>query len=128
MITLPSCDIIRPAPTPNSASESLNPRLVQFNVDRGDQDESCDHDRGETDLYDEPRRKAGGQLRAGERGDEHRHRHRQQPLTGLEGIETQDDLQVDRKDEERAHQHQLLRHQRGQTRAQRLDAQQRTVE
>ena len=25
MITLPSWDIIRPAPTPNSASESLNP-------------------------------------------------------------------------------------------------------
>ena len=41
MMTLPSCDIISPAPTPNNASANLNSGLVQLDVDRADQDEAA---------------------------------------------------------------------------------------
>ena len=73
-------------------------------------------------------REARGELRAGQRRDEHRHRHREQALAGLERVEAEHDLQVDGQDEERAQQDQLLHHQRRQARAQRLDPQQRAVE
>ena len=65
---------------------------------------------------------------ARERRDQHRHRHRQQPLAGLECVESEDDLKVDGEDEEGSHQHELLRHQRRQTGAEGLDAEQRAFE
>ena len=55
----------------------------------------------------------------GHRGDEHRHRHREQPLARLERVEAEDHLEVDGQDEERAEQDELLHQQRGQPGAQR---------
>jgi hypothetical protein len=106
----------------------LEARLVQFDVDRADEDESRDHHCRETDLHYEPWRKTGRELRAGERCDEHRDRHRQQSYAGLERVELQDDLEVDRQDEEGAHQHELLGHERRQTGAEGADAQQRAFQ
>ena len=61
-----------------------------------------------------------------ERGDEQRHRQREKPLAGFEGIQTEDDLQVDGEDEERPQQDELLRSMTSGT--QLPDPQQRAVE
>ena len=120
MITLPSCDSSSPAPTPNSASATANCRLVQLDVDRrraGARDATTSA--SEPGLRDALGREAGGEPRPGMRRDEHRHRHREQPLAGLEGVEAEHHLEVDGQHEERAEQDQLLHHQRRQARAQR---------
>ena len=96
MITLPSWDIISPAPTPNSASESLKPVSFEVHVDRADEHERSDDHRAESDLHHQPGRQPGSELGADERRDEHRRRHRQQLLTGLERVEAEHDLEVDR--------------------------------
>ena len=125
MITLPSWDISRPAPTPNRASESLNASRVQLHVDR------VDHDTAATTIASSPTRTTSlGASRAESFGPlsaamQHRHRHRQQALPGLERIEPEHDLQVDGKHEEGPHQDELLRHQRRQAGSQRRDLEQR---
>ena len=128
MITLPSCDINRPAPTPNSASESLNP--VSFSSTSI----VLTRTRAATTIAARPICTTSlGARRADSFG----------PASAAISIVTdigssrlpvskasrpEDDLEVDGEDEEGAHQHELLRHQRRQTRAERLDAQQRAVE
>ena len=65
---------------------------------------------------------------ARERRDEHRHRHREETLAGLEGVQAENDLEVDRQHEEGPEQDQLLHHQRRQPGPQRDDLEQRAVE
>ena len=87
-------------------------------------DERCDHHRERGRSARRASARAGRRASGRQRRDEHRHRHRQQPFPGLERVEAEHDLQVDGKDEEGAHQHELLRHQRRQAGAQRRDLQQ----
>ena len=129
MITLPSCDIIRPGADAEQRERELEPGLVQFDVDRADEDERvrppsrarpiCTTSLGASRAASFGPASAAMSI-VTDIGSSR--------LPGLERVEPEDDLEVDRKDEEGAHQHELLRHQRRQTRAERLDAQQRTVE
>ena len=52
MITLPSCDSIRPAPTPKIASAIAKPALVELDVDRAEQQDSRGADGDQPDLGD----------------------------------------------------------------------------
>ena len=72
------------------------------------------------DLRDAPWASAGRPTRGPRSAaSEHRDRHRQQLEARLEGVEPEHDLEVDRQHEERAHQDQLLRDERGQAGPQR---------
>ncbi len=128
MITLPSCDISSPAPMPKNTSDTANAVPFRRHVDRPDQHERGDRHRGEADLNDDSRPASNRRLRAGKRCDQHRYRHREETLPGLERVEAEHDLEVHRQDEERAHHDQLLCGERGEPSAQRLDLQQRAIE
>ena len=106
MITLPSWESSRPAPTPKTASAIANPALVRA---RRRSSPSRSDRRDDERERARPARRASGRSRAaslgpGERRDEHRHRHREQPLAGLERVQAEHDLQVDGQHEERPEQ------------------------
>ena len=75
-------------------------------------------------LRAEPR----GKTRPEQRRGEHRHRHREQPLAGFEGVEPKHGLQVHGQHEEGAEKDQLLHHERREARPQRNDPEQGAVE
>ena len=128
MITLPSWESSRPAPTPKSARAIAN--MVPFSStsivpsSTSDATTSATRPAWATRLGAKPAASRGPGIAA----SEHRDRHREQALAGVERVEPEDDLQVDGQDEEGPEQDQLLHHQRGQPGAQLPDPQQRAVQ
>ena len=102
--------------------------VVELDVEGRQQDDRRHRDRHQAETAHGLRRPPGGDLRAGQRRDQHRHRHRQKPQAGLQGIEPEDDLEVDGEHEERPEQHQLLGTEGRQPGAEVDDPEQRGVE
>jgi len=101
------------------------PDVVELHIERGEEDYGRERNGDEAQATHGLGRAPGGNLRARQRRDQHRHRHRQQAQAGLQGVQSEHDLQVDRQHEERTEQHQLLCAERGQAGAQMDDPEQR---
>ena len=102
MITLPTCEASSPRPAPSSASPIAEAPSVQLRPDEVEQDRFADEHRGDAALDDQLRRVTSRDRGAADREDEHRYRHRQDRLAGLEGVEAEHRLQVQRDHEEGA--------------------------
>ena len=112
----------QPGARADERERDLEAGVVEGHVERREHHDRADADRDQPDLRDGARRAPGGDPRAQQREDEHRHRQRKQALAGLERVEPQHDLQVHRDDEEGAHQDELLADQRREPRPQLRDA------
>ena len=84
--------------------------------------------RQEARLGDPPRGESRREARTQEGGGQHRHRHRHEPFAGLECVEAEHGLEVDRQDEERAEQDELLHDQRGEAGPQGFDLEQGEIQ
>ena len=107
-ITLPSWEIIRPIPTPRTAIPMAKPAPFELGIDRRDQDE---HPDGGTTSPVRTIVRTGKRFdsRAPSRGgQEHGDRDGQHLDAGLQSVEAEHELQIQRHDEEDAHEDQVL--------------------
>ena len=118
----------QPGPDAEHRESDQEADVVQLDVEGREQDDRGERDRHQAEAAHGLRRSPGGNLRAGQRRDQHRHRHRQQAEAGLEGVEPEHDLEVDGQHEERPEQDQLLGAEGRQPGAQVDDPEQRGVE
>ena len=118
----------QPGPDAEHRESDQEADVVQLDVEGREEDDGGERDRHQAEAAHGLRRPPGGDLRAGQRRDQHRHRHRQQAEAGLEGVEPEHDLEVDGQHEERPEQDQLLGAEGRQPGAQVDDPEQRGVE
>ena len=125
--TLPSWDAMRPIPTPRIAIETANPASLSSGSIVASRISTASTVVVEPGPDDPAHREAGRQPRAGRGGQEHGDRDGQHLDAGLQGVEAEHELQVQRHHEEDAHEDEVLAEQPDQARAQRQDPQQAQV-